>query len=322
MWAEPEVQTIPFRELIQENKELLKSYMKWENYELNEKVLPVVEDLKEHALMVLEKSYGRYQVEPDIVDELIVDVFTYFPPLMQELAISRLFDAFTVAQEDEESETFTRTEEKNQEMLQNSQLTLGTKAEETQTEDTEQKTTGTVSVEGTTENTQTSTTSIENNSGVSMTGNRSVNLTHNLPEQALPDGTGYFPTDPEGTPILTASYIQTATENFNTHNPIDSTETSEQTQAGSGTTTTDQTTTNDVTVANTGTSTRTVQNSGSDQSQSLTSTDEQNTITETRSRTMTNKQYAYELRAFLDSVTAVNAFQRWEDKFSWVVGIL
>jgi len=296
--------------------------MFWTNYDLNDKVLPVVEDLKEHAVQVLERNYGRYQVEPDILDELLVDVFVNFPALMQELAISRLFDAYTVAPEDEESETFTRTEEKNQEVQQNSQLTLGTKAEETQTEDTEQKTTGTVSVEGTTENTQTSTTTIQNTSAVDMTGNRSVNITHNLPEQALPGGTGYFPTDPEGTPILTASYIQTATENFNTHNPIDSTETSEQTQAGSGRTTSDQTTTNDVTVAGTGTSTRTVQNSGSDQSQSLTSTDEQNTVTETRERKMTNKQYAYELRAFLDSISVVNAFQRWADKFSWVVGIL
>lgn len=314
--------TIPFRELVQENRDLIKSQMFWTNYDLNDNVLPVVEDLKEHAVQVLERNYGRYQVEPDILDELLVDVFVHFPALMQELAISRLFDAYTVAPEDEESETFTRTEEKNQEVQQNSQLTLGTKAEETTEQDTEQKTTGTVSVEGTTENSQTSTTNIENTSGVDMTGNRSVNITHNLPEQALPGGTGYFPTDPEGTPILTASYIQTATENYNTHNPIESTETSEQTAVANAQTTTDQVTTNDVTVANSGTTTRTVENSGSDQSQSLTNTEEMNTITETRSRTLTNKQYAYELRAFLDSVSVINAFERWADKFSWVVGIL
>lgn len=314
--------TIPFRELVQENRTLIKSQMIWTNYDLNETVLPVVEDLKEHALQVLEWNYGRYQVEPDILDDVLADVFTYFPPLMQELAISRLFDAYTVAAEDEESETITRTEEMNQEVQQNSQLTLGTKSEETTEEDTEQKTTGTVSVEGTTDNTQTSTTNIENTSGVEMTGNRSVNITHNLPEQALPGGTGYFPTDPEGTPILTGAYVQTATENFNTHNPIDSTETSHQMVVANAETTNDQVTTNDVTVANTGTRSRTVENSGSDSSQSLTNTDALNTITETRERKLTNKQYAYELRAFLDSVTAVNAFQRWADKFSWVVGIL
>lgn len=314
--------TIPFRELVHENRTLIKSQMIWTNYDLNDTVLPVVEELKEHALQVLEWNYGRYQVEPDILDDVLADVFTYFPPLMQELAISRLFDAYTVAPEDEESETLTRTEEMNQEVQQNSQLTLGTKSEETTEEDTEQKTTGTVSVEGTTDNTQTSTTNIENTSGVEMTGNRSVNITHNLPEQALPGGTGYFPTDPEGTPILTASYIQTASENFNTHNPIDSTETSHQMVVANAETTNDQVTTNDVTVANTGMTSRTVENSGSDSSQSLTNTDAQNIITETRERKLTNKQYAYELRAFLDSVTAVNAFQRWADKFSWVVGIL
>lgn len=220
--------TIPFRELVHENRTLIKAQMKWENYDLNENVMPVVEDLKEHALQVLVWNYGRYQVEPEILDDVLADVFVYFPPLIQELAISRLFDAYTVAAEDEESETITRTEEMNQEVQQNSQLTLGTKSEETTEEDTEQKTTGTVSVEGTTDNTQTSTTNIENTSGVEMTGNRSVNITHNLPEQALPGGTGYFPTDPEGTPILTGAYVQTATENFNTHNPIDSTETSHQ----------------------------------------------------------------------------------------------
>lgn len=314
--------TIPFRELVQENRTLIKAQMKWENYDLNDKVLPVVEDLKEHALQVLEWNYGRYQVEPEILDDVLADVFVYFPPLMQELAISRLFDAYTVAAEDEESETITRTEEKNQEVQQNSQLTLGTKAEETTEQDTEQKTTGTVSVEGTTENTQSSTTTIENTSGVAMTGNRSVTLNHSMPEQALPGGSGYFPTDPEGTPILTAAYTQTATENFNTHNPIDSEETSEQTAVANAETTTDQVTTNDVTVANTGTTSRTVENSGSDSSQSLTNTEEMNSVTETRQRVLTNKQYAYELRAFLDSVTAVNAFQRWVDKFSWVVGII
>lgn len=314
--------TIPFRELVQENRDLIKSQMFWTNYDLNDKVLPVVEDLKEHAVQVLEWNYGRYQVEPDILEELLADVFVHFPALVQELAISRLFDAYTVAPIDEETETFTRTEERNQEIQQNSQLTLGTKSEETTEQDTEQKTTGTVSVEGTTENTQTSTTNIENTSAVDMTGNRSVNITHNLPEQALPGGTGYFPTDPEGTPILTGAYVQTATENFNTHNPIDSTETSDQTVVANAQTTSDQVTTNDVTVANTGTTTRTLENSGSDQSQSLTNTEEMNTITETRSRTLTNKQYAYELRAFLDSVGAVNAFQRWADKFSWVVGII
>lgn len=314
--------TVTFKELVQENKTLIKSQMTWENYDLNEKVLPVVEDLKEHALMVLERNYGRYQVEPEILDELLVDVFVYFPPLMQELSISRLMDALTVPEDDTETETLTREEQTSAEVQQNSELTLGTKAEETTEQDTEQKTTGTVSVEGTTENTQSSTTTIENTSGVAMTGNRSVSVTHNMPEQAITGGTGYFPVDTEGTPILTGAYVQSASENFNTHNPIDSQESSDQSTSGTAISDTEQTTTNDVTVANTGTTSRTVENSGSDQSQSTTTNDETVNVTETRSRTMTNKQYAYEIKAFLDSVTSVNAFERWADKFSWVVGII
>lgn len=315
-------ETVPFRELIQENKALIKSQMTWENYDLNEKVLPVVEDLKEHALMVLERNYGRYQVEPEILDELLVDVFVYFPPLMQQLAISRLMDAYSVPEEDTETETMTRAEETTGEVQQNSELTLGTQAQESEEQNTQQATTGTVSVVGSTENTQSSNTTIENTSGVAMTGSRSVNLTHTMPEQAIPGGTGYFPTDPEGTPILGASYVQNASENFNTHNPIDSEETSEQISSGTSMSETNQTTTNDVTVANTGTNTRTVQNSGSDTSQSNTSNEETKEITETRSRTMTNKQYAYEIKAFLESVEVVNAFENWANQFSWVVGII
>lgn len=315
-------ETVPFRELIQENKDLLKSYMIWENYDLNDKVLPVVEDLKDHALMVLQQNYGRYQVSPDIVDELIADVFVYFPPLMQQLAISRLMDAYSVPEEDTETETMTRSESTTGEVQQNSELMLGTQLQETEEQDTQQTTTGTVSVAGSTESSQSSNTTIENTSGVAMTGNRSVNLTHSMPEQALPGGTGYFPTDPEGTPILAASYVQNATENFTTHNPIDSEETSVQTNTGSNTTESNQTTTNDVTVANLGMNTRTVQNSGTDTSQSSTSNEEMRDITETRTRTMTNKQYAYELRAFLESVEVVNAFENWANHFSWVVGII
>ena len=315
-------ETVPFRELIQENKTLLKSYMNWENYELNDKVLPVVEDLKEHALFVLQQNYGRYQVSPEIVDELIADVFVYFPPLMQQLAISRLMDAYSVPEEDTETETMTRAEETTGELQQNSELALGGQTQESEEQNTKQATTGTVSVAGSTENTQSSNTTIENTSGVAMTGNRSVNLTHNMPEQALSGSTGYFPTDPEGTPILSSTYVQTATESFNTHNPIDSEETSEQSTSGSSTSESNQTTTNDVTVANTGTITRTVRNSGSDTSQSNTTNEETREITEAITRTMTNKQYAYELKAFLESVEVVNAFERWVNHFSWVVGII
>lgn len=314
--------TILFRELIQNNISELKSYMKWENYELNEKDLPVVEDLKDHALMVLSNSYGNYDVDEDILSELCADIFIYFPTLMQQLAISRLMDAYSVPEDDTISETIMRTENEMSETQQNSQLTLGTSQTETNELDTQQKTTGTVSVEGSTENTQTSNLQIENSSGVEMTGNHTVNLQHNMPEQAISGITGSFPTDPEGTPILSTSTVQNATETFNTSNPIDTLETSEQSSVQSSNTESESVTTNDVTVADTGTTTRTSTNSGSDESQSTTSSDTMNNIEETRTRTETNKQYAYEIKAFLESVDSINAFERWVDKFSWVVGII
>lgn len=311
-----------FRELVEDNRTAIKEFMKWENYELNEKDLPVVEELKEHALMVLEKNYGRYEVEDDILDELCADVFTYFPPLMQQLAISRLMDAYSVPEDDTTTDTLTREVLSNAETLQNSQLTVGTKAEETTDQNTQEKTTGTVNVNTSNETTQSGNTSIENTSGVEMTGNRSVNLTHNMPEQAITGGTGYFPTDLEGTPILTASYVQHATENFSSHNPINSQETSEQSSLGTTITDGDSTTTNDTTVANTGTVSRTLENSGSDTSNSTTNTEESETVTETRTQTATNKQYAYEIKAFLESVETINAFENWISRFSWVVGII
>src|SRR5690606_39821324 len=70
---------------------------------------------------VLEQNYGRYRVSPEIVDELIADVFVYFPPLMQQLAISRLMDAYSVPEEDTETETMTRAEETTGEIQQNSE---------------------------------------------------------------------------------------------------------------------------------------------------------------------------------------------------------
>lgn len=311
-----------FRELVEDNRTAIKEFMRWDNYDLNEKVLTVVEELKEHALMVLEKNYGRYEVEDDILDELCADVFTYFPPLMQQLAISRLMDAYSVPEDDTTTDTLTREVTSNAETQQNSQLTLGTKTEETTEDNTQQKTTGTVSVANDSETTQSSNTTIENTSGVAMTGSRSVNLNHNMPEQAIPGGTGYFPTDPEGTPILGASYVQNASENFNTHNPIDSEETSEQSSLGTTITDSETVTTNDVTVANTGTVGRSVENSGTDNSESTSNTEETETVTETRTQTATNKQYAYEIKAFLESVEVVNAFDNWTNRFSWVVGII
>ena len=89
---------IPFKDLIENNKTELMSYMEWNNYTMNDVTIPLVEELKEHALMVLSKSYGMFHVEPDILEPLEADIFVYFPILMQQLAISRLMDALVFFQ--------------------------------------------------------------------------------------------------------------------------------------------------------------------------------------------------------------------------------
>lgn len=314
--------TMLFKDLISQNETEIKTYMAWENYDLNDTTIPVVDLVKEHAITVLSKSYGLFHVEQTILDELCADVFIYFPVLLQQLAITRLIDAYGVVKEDVNTEEFTRTETLSSVTDQNSELTVGTTNTDSNVLNTQQKTTGTVSVENELNNTQNSSTTIENTSGVESTGNRSVNLSHNMPEQSINGSTGNFPTDPNGTPILTTSYVNNASENFNSSNPINTTETSEQTILNSNTGNNDSTTTNDLTVADTGTTTRTVVNSGSDNTESKTLTDSTNNINENRTRTETNKQYAYEIKAFLETADSLIAFKRWEDNFSWVTGII
>lgn len=313
--------TILFKDLLLSYSQEIKTYMRWENYDLNDVTIPVMETLKDHALVVLMNSYGSFHVEQDIIDSLCADVFIYFPILMQQLAISRLMDAYGVVKDDINTEELIRTETTNTEVDQSSELTLGSSSNENNVLDTEQKTTGTVKVENDMTNTQNSKTNIENNSGVESTGSRSVNLSHNMPEQSL-NSTGNFPKDQQGTPILESSFVQNASENFNSSNPINTSETSEQIINNTTTGNNDALTTNDVTVSDSGTTSRTITNSGSDNSQLNSSTDGTTDITEKRTRTETNKQYAYEIKAFLESTDTLVAFSRWEDKFSWVVGII
>lgn len=313
---------ILFKDLISENETQIKSYMAWQNYDLNDTLLPVVDLLKDHALKLLSNSYGLFHVEQTILDELCADVFVYFPPLMQQLSISRIMTSESVVQVDILRETMTRTESGNIETEQNSELTVGTTNTDTSVLDSQQKNTGSVIVDNDVTTNQTGEVNIQNVSGIEMTGSRNVAVNHNLPEQAISGITGNLPVDAEGTPILTSAYIQTATENFATANPIDTSETSQQDSLNNSNTQNNTTTTNDVTVAETGTTTRTSTNAGSDNSESLTKTQNNQTVTEVNDREATNAQYAYEVKAFLDSVDAINAFRSWEDKFTWVVGII
>lgn len=314
--------TLLFKDFCTEHAAEIKSNMAWENYDLNDTTIPVVDLVQDHALMVLSKSYGKFHVEQDILDEFCADVFIYFPILLQQLAITRLIDAFGVVKDDINTETTTRTEVLSGETEQNSELNAGTSVTESSNTNLQQKTTGTVSVNSDNSNTQNSTTEIENISGVQATGGRNVNLNHVLPAQKISGGTGEFPQDAQGTPILTSLYSQSAQESFSTANPINTNETSTQTVANTVTGENDSTTTNDITVADTGTVSRSTANSGSDNSTSVTTVDNTNTITETVTSNLTNKQYAYEIKAFLETADGLIAFKKWENNFTWVIGVL
>jgi hypothetical protein len=313
---------LTFKELVLNNVEDIKSYMRWDNYSLNETEIPVVDLVKDHALIVLMNSYGSFMVDKDILNNVCADVFIYFPILLQQLSITRLIDAYGVVTDDIDTVETVRTETQNTNIEQNSELTQGTSQTDTNTLNTQQKTTGTVSNIGNGTNNQTSTTNIENSSGVETTGTRNVNINHNMPEQSIDQITENFPVDNQGTPILRTSFVQQAQEGFTTSNPINSTELSEQNITNSSNTTNDNLTTNDVTVADSGNTTRLTQNSGSDTSEAKTSTIGNNSFNELVTSKMTNKQYAYEIKAFLETADALIAFRKWEDHFTWVVGII
>jgi len=256
------------------------------------------------------------------LDSLKADIFIYFPILLQHLAITRLIDAFGVVKDDINTQETVRQEKVNTKIDQSGKTTLGTSTMNTDEINTQQKTTGTVKVADSNKTDSLSSTSITNISGIESTGNRSVNITHTLPEQSINQGTGFFPIDEQGTPILSSSFVQNANESFNTNNPIDTLESSEQSMTNKGNSTGDSTSTSDLTVANTGTNIAKLSHSGSDSTEGLTKTDGLNDITEKITSTETNKQYAYEIKAFLETSDTLIAFSKWEDRFSWVVGII
>lgn len=313
---------ILFKQLLADNMDEIKVHMAWNNYELNDVIIPVVDSVQDHALMVLSKSYGLFHVEPDIIDPLIADIFIYFPILLQQLAITRLIDAYGVVKDDVDTVVTKRTEVLANETDQNSTITVGTTNTDRTISDNQQKNTGTVIVDNDATNIQRTTNSIINISGVESTGSRNVNVGHNMPEQSINGVTKEFPVDNQGTPILSSSTIQNGSETFNTSNPINSNETSDSQGSVDNSGTSNAKTTNDITVSETGNNTRTSSNSGSDNSESNTKSDSMNTIDESVTSTMTNKQYAYEIKAFLETADSLIAFRKWESHFSWVVGIV
>lgn len=313
--------TLLFKDLLVENDAMLKSNMTWQNYNLNNVTIPVENLVKEHALMVLSKSYGMFHVEQDILDPLTADIFIYFPILLQQLAITRLIDAFGVVKDDIDTQETVRTEILNGETSQTSEQNVESNSGNTRTTNMEQKNTGTVVIDNSATNAQTTETDIVNTSNVAQTGGRGVNFSHSMPEQGI-TGTNSFPSDDEGTPILSAVFVQSAAQNFQTANPVDTSENSTQNTTNNVTTSEDSTTTNDLTSKDTGTVADSGTATGTDVSESTTNTDTTNTINEMITNTTTNKQYAYEIKAFLETADSLIAFKKWENNFGWVIGII
>lgn len=322
-----------FKDYLAANATILKSYMKWDNYELNTTILPVVEAVENDALEVLSNVYGKFEVE-DILDELKADVLMNFPTLLQQLSITMVMTAENVVQKDVLSETMTRKETGVRDTSQTTDMTLDTQVTELNTIDNTSTTTGTSKDTGTsktatsTVTTQTNETEILNTSGVEMTGSRNVNINNAMPEQSISGVTEAFPVDTEGTPILSTSTVQSATQSFSTVNPIDSSETSSQSinvtanNTGESLTTNDLTNTQNIAVSDVGTTNRTTANTGTDTTLNTALENTDNEVTETTTREATNPQYAYEIRAFLESVQSINAFKVWANNFAWVCGIL
>lgn len=311
-----------FSTLIDENITNIKDIMTWQNYELNDTVLPVLPLVKDHALMVLKKSYGRTLVSDEILDELLIDVFVYFPVLLQQLSITRLIDAYGVGKSDIDTVETKRNETLLMEVDQNSLNTQNLMRTDTENMEKEATTTGTVSIADTSITTQSSLTNITNTSEMEETGGKTVNVAHNMPEQSIIGQTGNFIADDQGTPVLTTSYIQEANETFMTTNPLQSMETSTQNINNSNEIENDSVTTNNITVADTGTSTNTTSNTGTESNEASSSQSGTNEITETVTSTLTNKQYAYEIKAFLETADSIIAFKKWESNFSWIEGII
>lgn len=325
----------------------LRPFMVWDEFDIVESPLPpfAIDRIQEKAISLLCRNYGYFEVGVELVDntgdfpnfyfpEFEADLMTYFPPLIQSLSITLKMLGINVPEVDTITETYDRTEDitSNQKSdninSMETDIINNSNSNQNSTSDTTQINTGTVKNTGTSENDIAYERQITNTSEIEETGNRNVNLAHNMPEQAI-NGTGNFPEDTQGTPILSASYIQSANENFSTMNPMQTNETSLQKDIENK-----QTTTNDLTQTNDNLNDTFTKNNvdsidettgKSTTTENLTNIVEgegKNIIHEVRTIEKTNPQYAGEITKFLENVQTFNAFQVFIDKFSWLRGIL
>lgn len=325
----------------------LLDYMIWDDFDLVENPLPTfaIKRIQDKCISLLCRNYGHFNVWVMLEDnsgdyprfhfpEFEGDLMTFFPELIQTLSITLKMLGMNVPEIDITTEKFDRVEDissnqsSTQDATSSSDMVNKNISNQDTTTDSTQTTSGTVKDSGTSETDIKFERDIINTSEIDETGNRNVNLSHQMPEQAI-SGTGNFPVDNQGTPQLSTSYIQGAGESFSTINPMISTETSHQKDMENKTTTT-----NDLTQASNGLtdtfnkskvlgeSETTGSASTIDNIQNVVEGTGKNTISEIRTTEKTNPQYAQEISKFLDNVQTINAFNEFINKFHWLCGIL
>ncbi len=325
-----------FKDFMTENSDELKAEMIWDNYGLNDVVLPVSDDLKEHALKLLTLNYGKYDVgeTEDILDEMKADVFVNFPLLMQSLSIAASMTYESVSKMDIETEeriiTETGTDKRNS--IQSNNTVHDTAGKTDIVENTsvlgEIKNTGTVNIHETSEREETTTIDADTESITPATGSKSVALTHNMPEQAISGITNDFTHDEQGTPEMDAATVQNASANYSTINQFQNTQAIDQTTTIDNEIINDNTRTDDTTQITDNMSEAHSTNTISGQETTMGNTTvegtniTENTITDTLTAERANKQYPYEISKFLESIDVVKPVVKWVDAFSWLIGVV
>jgi hypothetical protein len=322
-----------FSDFMDTNKIELKSNMIWDNYELNDVVLTVDEDLKEKAWLLLKQNYGKYEVE-NILDEMNADISINFPLLMQSLSIASSMTYQSVSRTDHEVETRTVTET-GLNTHSNTQVD-SSQRDVTNSDDLDATNgitgtvanTGTITTAETSERSETNILDGSNTSTTPMTGSKNVALNHSMPEQDINEVTGDFDRDSQGTPELDVSTVQSASENYSTINQFQNTQDIDQTQTVSNSIENNNTVTNDTLVTTNNTTTEHSERDVTERdilaaNSTTNGTDEvEHETTENVERDLANKQYPYEISRFLESIAAVKSFQKWVDSFYWICGVV
>jgi hypothetical protein len=321
-----------FKAFMMENKEALKSNMMWNNYNLNSVLLPLEDDLKEHALRILSQNYGKFEVG-DILDEMQADIFSNFPLLMRSLSVSTSMTFQSTGQHDIENESRTVTEsgknKNNSLQTNNTQRETTGKSTLAENNSINGKTSniGSVSTHEASVRNETDTTIGNNTTTTPTTGSKNVVLNHSMPEQSIDGVSVDFTKDSQGTPDLNLSTVQNGSENYSTINQFQNIQSINQSNTIHNDITNDNTRTDDTAqITDNTTETHNTNDTIGQESivggSNIEGANETEHITvDTVNRELVNKQYAQEITDILKNVHSVKSFDIWVDSFSWVCGV-